>query len=106
MKGNEMEIERKKQSVFSNTLILTLIALLCCALWGSATPAIKTGYKLLKVEGVASIMLFAGMRFFLAGILTVIIFSIAEKKFLLPKKEIQLLWFLMTDIYSIPYLIK
>ena len=63
------------------------MALLCCALWGSATPAIKTGYKLLAVEGVPSIMLFAGIRFFLAGIFTVIIFSIARKKLLFPKKE-------------------
>ena len=82
-----MEISNKKQSVFSNTLVMTLIALLCCALWGSATPAIKTGYKLLRVSGVASIMLFAGVRFFLAGVLTVIIFSIGERKVLIPKKE-------------------
>ena len=63
------------------------MALLCCALWGSATPAIKTGYNLLQVEGVPSIMLFAGIRFFLAGIFTVIIFSIARRKFLFPKRE-------------------
>ena len=77
----------KKTSVFQNPIVLTLIALLCCALWGSATPAIKTGYKLLAVEGVSSIMLFAGIRFFLAGVFTVIIFSIASKKFLFPKKQ-------------------
>ena len=63
------------------------MALLCCLLWGSATPAIKTGYRLLEVEGVPSIMLFAGIRFFLAGVFTVLIFSIAGKKFLFPKKE-------------------
>ena len=51
--------ETKKQTIFQNPIILTLIALLCCALWGSATPAIKTGYRLLAVEGVSSIMLFA-----------------------------------------------
>lgn len=66
---------------------MILIALLCCALWGSATPAIKIGYRLLEVSGVASIMLFAGMRFFLAGVLTVIIFSAAERRVLVPKKE-------------------
>ena len=82
-----MQISDKKQSIFSNTLVMTLIALLCCALWGSATPAIKTGYKLLKVSGVASIMLFAGVRFFLAGVLTVIIFSVGERKLLVPQKE-------------------
>ena len=80
-------LNNKKQSILQNPIILTLVALLCCALWGSATPAIKTGYKLLAVEGVPSIMLFAGIRFFLAGIFTVIIFSIAGKKFLFPKKQ-------------------
>ncbi len=77
----------KKQSVFQNPIILTLIALLCCALWGSATPAIKTGYRLMAVEGVPSIMLFAGIRFFLAGVFTVMIFSVARRKFLFPKKQ-------------------
>lgn len=77
----------KKQNIFTKPVIITLIALLCCALWGSATPAIKTGYRLLEISGVPSIMLFAGIRFFLAGILTVIIFSIARRKILFPKKE-------------------
>ena len=88
MKDSPMTtLNDKKQSIFQNPIIVTLVALLCCALWGSATPAIKTGYKLLAVEGVPSIMLFAGIRFFLAGIFTVIIFSIAGKKFLFSKKQ-------------------
>ncbi len=78
---------KNQGSIFSTTWVLILVAMLSCALWGSATPAIKTGYKLLSVEGVASIMLFAGMRFVLAGILTVIIFSIARRKLLLPKNK-------------------
>ena len=77
----------KKPSIFQRPAIMTLIALLCCALWGSATPAIKTGYRLLEVEGVSSIMLFAGIRFFLAGVFTVIIFSIAKRKILFPQKQ-------------------
>jgi len=88
MRGDKMQTtETKKQTIFQNPIILTLIALLCCALWGSATPAIKTGYRLLAVEGVSSIMLFAGIRFFMAGIFTVIIFSIARRRLLIPKKE-------------------
>ena len=63
-----LEINEKK-SFLSTPLVLVLVALLCCALWGSATPAIKTGYKLLEVEGVSSIMLFAGIRFAFAGLL-------------------------------------
>ena len=80
-------LQTEKKSIFSNPAVLVLVALLCCALWGSATPAIKTGYALLGVSGVPSIMLFAGLRFTLAGIFTVIIFSIARRKFLVPKKE-------------------
>lgn len=83
----KMELQSENKSIFSNTAVLVLTALLCCALWGSATPAIKTGYKLLSVEGVPSIMLFAGIRFALAGLFTVIIFSIARRKPLIPKVE-------------------
>ena len=82
------QLKAKDQgSIFSLTWMLVLVAMISCALWGSATPAIKTGYKLLTVEGVASIMLFAGMRFVLAGILTVIIFSIARRRLLIPKPQ-------------------
>ena len=56
------QLKTKDQgSIFSLTWMLVLVAMISCALWGSATPAIKTGYKLLTVEGVASIMLFAGI---------------------------------------------
>ncbi len=75
-------------SVFSHPLFITLTALLCCALWGSATPFIKIGYGLLLPnKDVPSTILFAGIRFFFAGVLTVVIFSIARKKFICPKKE-------------------
>lgn len=77
-----------KKSIFANTAFVALAALLCCALWGSATPFIKTGYELLLPEKTTpSIILFAGIRFTLAGILTVLIYSIARKKFLYPKKK-------------------
>ena len=82
-----LEIKEKNSNVFANPIVLVLVAMVCCALWGSATPAIKTGYQLLAVEGVPSIMLFAGIRFTLAGILTVIIFSIIGRKVLVPKRE-------------------
>ena len=75
-----------KKSIFTNNVFITIFALLCTALWGSATPFIKTGYMSLNVEGTPSIMLFAGIRFALAGIFTIIICSLLEKRFLLPKK--------------------
>ena len=82
-----MNLEQQKTPLFARPLVMVAVAILCCALWGSATPAIKNGYLLLEVSGVASIMLFAGIRFFLAGVFTVAIFSVTGKKFLIPKKE-------------------
>ena len=66
-----------------------LIAFLCCALWGSAAPFIKTGYSLFQINGsdTYSILLFAGLRFFLAGIMVLIVGSFLQKKPLLPRKE-------------------
>lgn len=76
-----------QNKIYTNPIFVVLSALLCTALWGSATPFIKTGYESLKVSGTPSIMLFAGIRFALAGIITVIIYSIIERKFLYPKKK-------------------
>ncbi len=68
--------------------IVALTAIFCCALWGSATPCIKIGYQLMRPDSsVPSTVLFAGLRFFFAGILTVLIFSIARRKLLFPKIE-------------------
>ena len=80
------EINEKK-SFFSRPAVIIACALLCCALWGSASPAIKIGYQLLEVSGVPSTILFAGVRFFSAGIITVLIYSIARRRFLYPKRE-------------------
>lgn len=76
------------KKIYTNTLFVAAAAILCCALWGSATPFIKIGYELLlPSKNVPSTVLFAGIRFTLAGILTVLLYSAARKKFLYPKKE-------------------
>ena len=83
-----MTLNKKREGgALSSPLILMIIALLCTFLWGSASPAIKVGKELLLVEGVSSIMLFAGIRFAFAGVLTIIIFSIARRKILIPKPK-------------------
>ena len=80
--------EKSKTGIYTNMLFVAAAALLCCALWGSATPFIKIGYELLLPErNVASTILFAGIRFTLAGVLTVLIYSVARRKFLYPKRE-------------------
>lgn len=76
--------------IFTTPIAVVLGAMLCCALWGSATPFIKMGYKVMFGGGkpdVSSTILFAGIRFFFAGLITIAIYSIARKKLLYPKKE-------------------
>ena len=81
---------KNANKIFTLPIVVILGALLCCALWGSATPFIKMGYRVM-FEGakpdVQSTILFAGIRFFFAGFITVAIYSIARKKLLYPKKE-------------------
>ena len=80
----------KANKLFTNPIFVVLTALFCCALWGSATPFIKMGYAVLFDGGkpdLPSTILFAGIRFALAGLITVVIYSIARRKVLLPKRE-------------------
>ena len=62
------QIDKKKSGALPLIFIGVLV---CCLLWGSAFPCIKIGYKLWNIESgdVWSIILFAGTRFFLAGVL-------------------------------------
>lgn len=76
------------KNTLTKTPVVFVLAILCCILWGSATPAIKTGYAVFKIASsdTAAQILFAGMRFVLAGILTILFGSIISKKALMPKK--------------------
>lgn len=78
----------KNNDPLSRPLAVCLIAAICCLLWGSAAPMIKTGYELFSIQesDVWSMILFAGCRFALAGILVILFSSAAERKFLWPKK--------------------
>lgn len=68
-------------------IVVALLATLCCLLWGSAFPLIKIGYNLFKIDTCMSIILFAGIRFFIAGILCVLFLSVKNKKIVLPQKN-------------------
>lgn len=64
-------------------------ATLCCFLWGSAFPVIKIGYQVWNIseDNIFGQVFFAGIRFFLAGMLAVFLGSLQTKRLLLPKKE-------------------
>ena len=79
--------KKKEGSVFQKKIVICIIALICTALWGSAFPCIKIGYELFAIDSAdtASVILFAGIRFFGAGVLVIIFGSIGKRKFLAPK---------------------
>ena len=83
MKKNE------QSTILAHPFIMALLATICCLLWGSAFPSIKLGYRWFDItaEATSTQILFAGCRFTLAGILTVVIGSMLARKVLLPKRE-------------------
>lgn len=77
-----------KKNFLSRPAVVLFGALICCALWGSAFPCIKIGYKMMHIASsdMASQILYAGCRFTLAGILAVFLGSLTQRQFLLPTK--------------------
>lgn len=78
-----------KKDFLQKTWVVCLLALICTFLWGSASPCIKLGYALFQIPSSETWtqILFAGTRFVLAGILTILIGSILNRKMLLPTKS-------------------
>ena len=74
----------KQSNTLSKPLIVCLLAVFACMLWGSAFPTIKLGYEFFHISSneVGSVLLFAGMRFTLAGILTILFGGIFGRKLL------------------------
>ncbi|MDO4292393.1 MAG: DMT family transporter [Eubacteriales bacterium] len=69
--------------------VVCLLAVFCCALWGSAFSFVKIGYSLYRIpeDAPGSQILFAGMRFLLAGLLVVLFGSLLQKKWLRPRRQ-------------------
>lgn len=63
-------------------------ALICCLLWGSAFPCIKIGYGLFGIaqEDSTTQIVFAGLRFALAGALVILFGSLLQRRVLRPKR--------------------
>ena len=79
---------KTKTQMLTKGWVVALLALVCCTLWGSAFPCIKIGYSLFKISSTdtGTQILFAGLRFVLAGLLTIIIGSFMQKTVLLLSK--------------------
>ena len=79
---------QQQNSRLTSLPVVMFLAGICCFLWGSATPAIKTGYRLFQIQSsdAMSIILFAGMRFLLAGFLVILFHSIQGRRWIMPQK--------------------
>ncbi len=80
---------QKKENLFARPLVAVLCAIGCNMLWGSAIPFINLGYRLFEIPAgaITTQILFAGCRFFLAGLLTILFASVQKRKLVLPKRQ-------------------
>jgi len=82
-------MERKTKYPLTNILVVSMLSLVCCALWSSAYPCIKIGFRLFRIDSSIpqNLILFAGMRFVISGLLVILFASISRKKPLKLKTE-------------------
>ncbi len=66
---------------FSDPRVVIALALLCCLLWGSSYPAIKTGYAWFSIarNDIPTQLVFAGWRFLGAGLI-LLAWAVATRK--------------------------
>lgn len=79
--------ESRRNSFLSSTGGVLALATASCLLWGSAFPCTKIGNVLFGITttSTSSQLLFAGVRFFIAGCMVVVAMSIMRGRPLLPK---------------------
>lgn len=72
----------ENNKIYTNKKFVIIVATFCCLLWGSAFPAVKSGYALFQIttNDLPSKLVFAGYRFFLAGIIVLLIACASGKK--------------------------
>ncbi|MGM9618251.1 MAG: DMT family transporter [Oscillospiraceae bacterium] len=85
-------MEAEKPNLFQRPLSVTLLALLCAALWGSAAAFIKLGYAVIGIaeNDTAGQILFGGCRFAMAGLLTLLFASVPARR--LPRPRTAAVW--------------
>lgn len=87
---------------FSNKYICALTAVICTVLWGTAYPLIKLAYSDMNIVSVPEKLLFAGLRFFIAGLMVFLVCAFTKKNvFDIEKKRIPkiLLYSLLLTVF-------
>lgn len=78
-----------KKPDLTKTRVIVPLALVATILWGSAYPCIKLGYEWfgMAAEDIPAKLLFAGIRFILAGLLTLAFGAVSGRRVPAPQKE-------------------
>lgn len=81
-------MKKDKNVIMQNLVVVILLATICDLLWGSAFPCIKLGYQYFDIPSseTATQILFAGVRFTLAGVLVILFMSAVKRTFLRPRR--------------------
>lgn len=76
--------------LFRNEKLRPLLAILCALGWSLAYPFIKLGYGELQIDSadLGSKILFAGIRFFAAGLLVLAFSALQKRKLAVTRKEV------------------
>lgn len=76
--------------LFKNEKLRPLLAILCALGWSLAYPFIKLGYGELQIDSadLGSKILFAGIRFFAAGLLVLAFSAVQKRKLAVTRKEV------------------
>ena len=79
--------------LFKNEKTRPLLAILCALGWSLAYPFIKLGYAELQIDSadLGSKILFAGIRFFAAGLLVLVFSGAQKRKLTVTRKEVPML---------------
>ena len=80
----------KTKSIFENNFLFIIFAIICTALWGTAFPGVKLGYEWFGIgaEETGSKLMFAGVRFAMAGVIVLTVYFIKNRRFpVFTKKE-------------------
>lgn len=87
-RNGENQQDKRTKRMQSLGMVIVL-ACICDLLWGSAFPCIKLGYQVFQISSAdtATQILFAGMRFTLAGLLVILFMSLVRRRFLHPTRK-------------------
>ena len=79
----------EKRNFLTTTRGIFLTAMVCCFLWGSAFPCVKIGYEWFQMDTahIPTLLLYAGLRFTIAGVLGIVFGSMVRGKALFPARH-------------------